>query len=188
MTSPTEGETGRVLLDAGNLLTALARRFVLAVVVACLLAAGANAFLFAKSSMSQRGFRSHADDTLSHLVQTEQASVRNRFNFETMLHDLIGTGTLVVPDSVGVDRFEIEYLSGMRLEVGGVAFVVDDADSAVLRDTGVEGEGALLDSGEPVSFYVVASDTVGPDSRFRLVPAGDLVFVVDEQILAGLSP
>jgi hypothetical protein len=188
LTPPTEGETAGVSPEAGNLMAALARRFVLGVIVACLLAAGANAFLFAKSSLSQRGFRSHAEDTLSHLVQTEQASVRNRFNFEAMLHDLIGTGTLFVPDGVGVDRFEIEYLSGMRLEVGGDAFVIDDATSDDIRGLGVEGLGALLDEGEPQSFFVVAGDTVGPDSRFRLVTAGDVAFVVDEQILADLSP
>lgn len=169
-------------------MAALARRFVLGVIVACLLAGGANAFLYAKSSLSQRGFRSHAEDALSHLVQTEQASVRNRFNFEAMLHDLIGTGTLVVPEGVGVDRFEVEYLSGMRLEVGGDPFVIDDATSADFRDSGVEGLGALLDEGEPQSFFVVVDDTIGPDSRFRLVTFGDLAFVVDEQILVDLSP
>jgi hypothetical protein len=164
--------------------TAAARRFVTTVVVACLLGAAANVFVQAAAPASHLPIRAHAGGTLTALIESETPSVRTRYMFPTVLGDTLDGGTLVVPAESLVERFLVEGLAGLALEVQDYDPEIDALTAQRFLGQGTVAEGALHPEGEAQTFVVV-TEPVPAEGRYRLLSNGGVAFVVPEQTAIG---
>ncbi len=164
-----------------------ARRFVLAVIGGFLVASLGNVFVEVTDGPARSAIRSHESGDLSHLVETELRSVRIRYNFEASLRDIVGSGTLVVPDAELVDVYEVRNLARMRVEVADYDPVADADMAARLGAIGTVRNGALRTDGEDQTLVIVAPEPATAESRYRLLLSGDVALVVDEDVLSEMD-
>lgn len=174
------------LRDAGSngRPTDILRRFVVTVVVACLLAAAMNLFMLRVSPREERPLRAHEGSALSELLAAEPRSVRTRYLFPVVLGEATGGGTLVVPEGGLVDPFYLENLAGLDVEVRDFDPEVDAMTAQRFLGQGIVAEGALHPDGVEQTFVVVA-EPIPADGRYRLLRNGGTAFVVPEATVTG---
>ena len=165
----------------------IARRFVLAMIGGFLVGSLGNLFVEVTDDPARSAIRSHESGDLSHLVDTEQRAVRMQYNFEASLRDIVGSGTLVVPDAALVDVYEIENLARMRVEVADYDPVIDADTAGRLGAIGTVRSGALRTRGEDQMFVIVAPESATAESRYRLLLSGDVALVADEDVLSEMD-
>ncbi len=134
-------------------------------------------------SLDSSGIRSHADNALSTLVNSEDGgAVRDRYGFEAYLHDVARGGTMTVPNRRAVYSMILENLSQVSVVVAEYdTEITYDRASALEPAVRIEGEGAVGSDRQPVRYWILArADLPAPAVTYYVV-GGD-IYIIDDRL------
>lgn len=132
----------------------------------------ANAAILLGTPPTSLPFRPHADDSLLHLVETEQKSLRPEHAFYLELNEVAGDGALVTDIAI-IDPTFVDGLADMTL--------ISREASPPAPGVTLDGfSGVLLSTDESTeSEYVIVPPPPGEDRMHASVIAGRIVVVAE---------
>jgi hypothetical protein len=133
---------------------------------------------------------SRDDGRLVTLVASTRAVARERFLMATALLELASGGTLRVPNATLVDVDNITYLSRIALEVDDYRSELTGAEvNQLLGFVRFEGTGLIAGpESTPLDFYIVLGPGDPGRRMLTLLFHEGAAFVVDDDLLQGVSP
>ncbi len=163
-----------------------ARRFAGFVVIGSLVAALINLAGSVAVPLESQPVLFRESGRLGSLIVSEQAHVVKRFGLYGQLRDLVGGGSVIVPDLPILDRYTLVHFSKVDVEVEDYPVeLTEEQAEALMQDVRFSGEGEMVISGRNVYPYVVVG-TSDAMSTMRVVLFGDTVFIVEESLYAAV--
>ena len=161
-----------------------ARRFAGFVVIGSLVAALINLAGSVAVPLESQPVLFRGSGSLGSLIVSEQAHVIKRFGLYGQLRDLVGGGSVIVPDMPILDRYTLVHFSKVDVEVEDYPVeLTEEQAEALMQDVRFSGEGEMVISSRDVYPYVVVG-TSDAMSTMRVVLFGDTVFIVEESLYA----